>query len=373
MTPTRRSRTVVHVSDSRDFGGTEQVILQILGGLDRGAWRPVLVRQPDAHPRLGELAGEIDVECVALPLSGGVRGMAAAPRLASAIRALRPAVLHAHLTDPLSCKFVLLAAALARVPAIVATVHLFLEMTDSHLPRLQHKVVSAGVDRYIAVSDHIGRSLRRRFGVTAAKLRVIHNGVASAASSDAAPRCLRQQLAGDRDRPIVLTVARLEEQKGHRYLLDAAVSVPDAVFLFAGEGHARTALERQARDLRIADRVRFLGLRTDIPALLASCDLFVLPSLNEGLPLTVLEAMAAARPVVATSIAGTDEAVVHGHTGLLVPPAEAEPLGRAIRTMLDDAARAERFGLAGRTRASSTFSVDRMVDGVRQVYEELLH
>ena len=118
-----------------------------------------------------------------------------------------------------------------------------------------------------------------------------------------------------RDRPIVLTVARLDPQKGHRYLLAAATEVPEAVFALVGEGGERAALENQARTLGVAERVRFLGHRDDVPELLAACDLFVLPSLYEGLPLSVLEAMAAAKPVVATAIDGTTEAVVHEVTG----------------------------------------------------------
>jgi glycosyltransferase involved in cell wall biosynthesis len=148
--------------------------------------------------------------------------------------------------------------------------------------------------------------------------------------------------------------------------------MPPAVFLFAGDGPERPRLEATARALGIADRVRFLGHRTDVPELLALCDLFVLPSLYEGLPLSVLEAMAAARPVVASAVGGTDEAVVHGETGLLVTPASAASLCEAISSLLADRERAVRMGRAGQARATREFSVDRMVSGVVAVYEELL-
>ena len=142
--------------------------------------------------------------------------------------------------------------------------------------------------------------------------------------------------------------------------------------MIAGEGPERSALEAQARTLGLADRVVLLGYRDDVCDLLASCDLFVLPSLFEGLPLSVLEAMAAGKPVVATAIGGTDEAVVHGETGLLVPPADAASLAKAIRTALSDPRLSQRLGAAGRARVYQEFSAQTMVRHITEIYDELL-
>ena len=144
------------------------------------------------------------------------------------------------------------------------------------------------------------------------------------------------------------------------------------VFVLAGEGSEREGLEQQAHELGIDQRVRFLGYRVDIPELLASSDLCVLSSLSEGLPLSVLEAMAAGKPVVATSIDGTDEAVVHGETGLLVPPADSHALAAAIRTVLEDDELAHRLGTSGRARVDAEFRVEKMVSRVAEIYDELL-
>jgi glycosyltransferase involved in cell wall biosynthesis len=156
------------------------------------------------------------------------------------------------------------------------------------------------------------------------------------------------------------------------YLLEAAAMVPDALFVFAGDGPERDSLKELARTLGVEGRVRFLGHRKDVPQLLASCDLFVLPSLYEGLPLSVLEAMAAGTPVVATSIRGTDEAVIDGVTGRLVPPEDPVALASAIRTMLTERSLAARLAEAGKTRVREVFSADAMVRGVTQVYDELV-
>ena len=122
----------------------------------------------------------------------------------------------------------------------------------------------------------------------------------------------------------------------------------------------------------MADRVHFLGFRSDVPDLLAACDIFVLPSLCEGLPLAILEAMAAWKPVVATAISGTDETVVHGVTGLLVPPADPAALAGAIQSLLADPEASRRLGLAGRARVAREFLVETMVARVEAVYQELL-
>jgi glycosyltransferase involved in cell wall biosynthesis len=212
--------------------------------------------------------------------------------------------------------------------------------------------------------------LEHYLGVPATRIRVIHNAVAVErfGDYDGAPDRLRIRTGRS---PIVLTVARLDPQKGHTHLLEAAATLPGVVFLLAGAGSERAALEAQARGSGISDRVQFLEHRTDIPELLRAADAFVLPSLYEGLPLTVLEAMAAAKPVVATTVGGTDEAVVDGVTGILVPPADPAALSAAIRRILDDPDTAARLGAAGRERVVSTFSTHRMINATEQVYEEL--
>jgi len=367
------TRTVVHVSDSRQFGGTEQVILELLAGADRSAWTPALIHQDDAGARtLAIGARAVGVPCVALPLRTGRNGVVQIPQLVSKLRALRPHVMHAHLTDPLSCRFALIAAALARVPAVVATLHLFMDVTSARARRLQHRVVSATVDRYLAVSNHVASQLQERLQVPACKVRVVHNAIAVERFGDLPDEGLRRELTGDTQRSIVLTVARLDTQKGHRYLLEAAVGLTEAVFVFAGDGVERAALEAQARELGVASRIRFLGQRDDIARLLASADVFVLPSLYEGLPITVLEAMAAGTPVVATAVDGTAEAVVDGATGILVPPAHSAALSTAIRSVLTDRDLAARFSAAGRARVVRGFSRPAMIKGVQAVYDEVL-
>jgi glycosyltransferase involved in cell wall biosynthesis len=253
----------------------------------------------------------------------------------------------------------------------VATGQLFLQLT-SRRERYAQRVVCFGIDRYVAVSNDVARRLRTSLSVPTSRIRVVRNGIQLAPFDRPARASLRAALTRGRDRPLVLTLARLDWQKGLPYLLQAAAMVPEAIFLLAGDGPERAALETQAQALNLNDRVVFLGFRDDIPDLLAACDMFVLPSLVEGFPLAVMEAAAAGKPVIATAIGGTEEAVLHGETGLLVPPADPTALAAAVRNLLADPALAGRLAAAGKARAQREFAAETMVRRVTEVYEEVL-
>ncbi len=366
-------KTVLHFTDSTGFGGAEQVLLTLIAGLDSQNWRSVLVYHPSPGlAPLIEKASRLEVELVPVPpMPDGWEGARRLPHFVRLLRAHSPEVFHAHRVWPLAGKFGLAGALAARSPAVVATVHLFLDPNlDTHT-YWQHRLMAARMGRYLAVSQAVARQLVQSLPWPPQKVEVIHNGI------DLLPFAAlsREKISGRGaidPRPTVFTVARLDKQKGHPYLLRAAAQVPEARFVFAGDGPERSSLEAQARALGLQDRVFFLGYCDDIPGLLANSDLFVLPSLNEGLPLVVLEAMAAGKPVIATDVGGTGEAVIPGETGLLVPPADPESLARAIRSLLTDPSLADRLARCGRARVRQAFSQERMVREVTRVYAKLL-
>jgi glycosyltransferase involved in cell wall biosynthesis len=288
------------------------------------------------------------------------------------LRRERPDVFHAHLTWPLAAMYPLAAAVAARVPAVVATFHLFPPIELDRRSVLQQRLLGARVGRGIAVSEAIAAQVRDRLGWPARTVEVIRNGVDVRRFGREPDPEVRAELAGGSRELLVLTTARLDPQKGVDILLRAARDVEGARFVVAGEGEERDRLEREAAALGLGERVRFLGRREDVPALLAAADAFVLPSRFEGTPLALIEAMAAGKPIVASAIPGTDELVTDGETGLLVPPDDAGALAAALRRVVSDAGLRARLAAAARFRAETDFSAVRTTRRVTGVYDTLL-
>ena len=233
------------------------------------------------------------------------------------------------------------------------------------------RFVAHRADRVISVSEH-----DRQSGVEAGLLppdrtASIPNGIAVGPAAQGSRLTQRSADAAE-----VLIVGRLVPQKGIPVLLEAARTVlrshPRARFTLAGDGPLRLELEAQAKRLGISQQVRFLGTVRDTPELLARCDLFVLPSLWEGMPLSLLEAMAAGRPAVATAVSGSAELILDEETGLLVPPGDAAALAAAMARLLEDPATAEAMGTRARDRVRREFSLERMVESTHTLYCNLL-
>jgi glycosyltransferase involved in cell wall biosynthesis len=367
------ARSIFFYTDSRELGGAENAMLMLLATLERSRWQPTLLLDAggDAAP-LEERAAAIGVPARRVPpMPLGLGGARHALSLARWLRDQRPALFHAHLSWPLAAKWALGAAVLARLPS-VATVQLIPEMELERSSELQLRLLSRGVGRYIAVSRAIAGELDRRFGWPAEKIEVVYNAVDLARFEVSAPSALRGQLGGRDGVPLVLTAARLDEQKGHDVLFRAAAEVPQARFVLAGDGPLRGKLEAEVDGLGLAERVLFLGRREDVPQLLAACDVFALPSLYEGSSLAVLEAMAARRAVVSSAIGGTAELIADGENGLLVPPGDAPALATALRRLLAEAPLREELARKARDRAEAEFSRETMGRRVEEIYGELV-
>jgi glycosyltransferase involved in cell wall biosynthesis len=233
-------------------------------------------------------------------------------------------------------------------------------------------------DALVAVSGATARFCIEEEHMRPGKVTIIRNGVdikELAVSGETRQQTLRQlrsewNLAPDA--VLIATIARLHPQKGHVYLIEAARNVvqsyPESVFLIVGEGPERGRIERLIGDYGLADHFRILGQRPDVPALLAAADLFVLPSLTEGLSMSLLEAMAAHVPVIASAVGGSPELIQEGETGLLVPPEDSAELARAILTLLDDRDYRACLAEAGYRRVCDHFSVESM----SSAYEKLI-
>lgn len=365
------ARSIYYYTDSRELGGAELSLLMLVEGLDRDRWMPTLLLDDDpGADLLAERAAGLGAAVKrVVPMPLGLAGAHRAAGLARLLRRERPAVFHAHMSWPLAGKWPLAAAVVSRVPS-VGTVQLIPEFELERSSYWQLRALARGVGRYAAVSRDIAAELAERFHWPPDRIEVVYNAVRIERFEAPAPAGLREELAGEL--PLVLTCARLDEQKGHDVLLRAATELPGVAFAFAGDGPLRTELEALAAGLGLDDRVRFLGRRDDVPALLAACDVFALPSLYEGSSLAVLEAMAARRAVVSSAIGGTEELIEDGRGGLLVPPGDSEALRDALGRVLGDAGLREALAGAARERVERDFTPEAMVGANERIYGELL-
>lgn len=260
-----------------------------------------------------------------------------------------------------------------RVP-MVATVHNW----PSRLPTMRlygalDRFVLRRFDRVAVVSDGV-TDLLRRWGVATRKLRTIRNAVDVERYRTAYPTLRSDIVEGYQ--PVVGFVGRLVPSKGGEALLRAAQKVltlcPSAGFVFVGDGPSRQEWEALARDLGINERVRFLGSRTDMPGVYASLDMVVLPSRVESMPMCVLEAMAAGKPVIATSVGAVPQLITSGRTGLLVQTDDVEALASAISRLVMDRHFAVTLGNQAYERAVQQFSADAMANEYLELYRQAL-
>ncbi|HEU5105424.1 MAG TPA: glycosyltransferase [Solirubrobacterales bacterium] len=368
------ARSVVFYTDSRVLGGAENAMFMLLGSLDRAAWEPtLLLEDAEGTEPLAERAAALGVPVRRVPpLPLGLVGARRVPGLVRLLRRDPPDVFHAHMSSPVACKWGLLAAVLARVPAVLGTVQVGAYEPPNRSAYWQLRALARRVDRYLAVSREIAGELVEGLDWPAEKVEVVYNAVDVERVEAKAPPGLREQLGGSETRPLVLTPARLNAQKGHGTLLEAVAEVPDAMFVLAGEGPERAALEARAAELGVGERVSFLGRREDIPQLLAACDVFALPSLYEGSSLAVLEAMAAGIPVVSSAIGGTEELIEDGRSGLLVPPGDPKALAEALRRVLGEAGLRRDLAARARERVDQGLTREQNSDRVTAVYADLL-
>lgn len=234
---------------------------------------------------------------------------------------------------------------------------------------------SAACTRMVCVSSQV-RSLAQREGASSEKLVVIDNGILpppEIALTAEQRQSLRRSLAVTRDQLLLVTVGRLMLQKGHTYLLDAIhlLQETNAVFAFVGDGPLHEELEAKTSALELNDRVRFIGVRNDVAELLIVADVFVQPSLWEGMSLALLEAMFAGLPVVATRIEASTDVLEHEQTGLLVEPQDPASLADALRRIIADPELRARLGRAAQDKARQNYTVDVMGAAYAELIEDL--
>jgi glycosyltransferase involved in cell wall biosynthesis len=361
---------VVEILATGTNGGAQESLYSLVTRMDRDRYDVSIVSlSPGSAVRKLERAG-FDVLVIDEPDDAIAVGA-----LAAHLSEVRPDVIHNHMfrAETIGTRAAMALAEIGhRRPYVVSTVHS--SRIRSEKDRQHLRDLTPYMDRLIAVSQAIQHKLvdEERIQIP---VELIYNGVDLARYDHQEPCCtLPEEYGMEPGAEIVGVVARLEPEKGHATLLDAwpqvLREVPGAYLLFVGEGSQRGALEMQARELRIAHRVIFTGRRDDVPAVTAALDVAVLPSYREAQGLSILEAMALSRPVVASDVGGIPEMITDGVTGLLVPPHDAEALAAAVTRLLVDHPFADTMARAAHDMVHDRFCIELMVAAVQTIYDE---
>jgi glycosyltransferase involved in cell wall biosynthesis len=298
-------------------------------------------------------------------------------RLAHFCREHYVRLIHAHQYGPFF--YAELASRFARRVPVLFTEH-GRDWPDYRRPKrvLANKLLLRRRDCVVAVGEHVRRALLENEGLPPQRVAVIYNGIDCQSYSGAA-QCRAETRASwelNDDHLVIVQVARLNRLKDHATALRAmkklAASVPQARLVLVGDGEERAALEKLTDELQLRGAVLFVGMQTDVARMLAAADLFLLSSVSEGIPLTLLEAMAAGLPSVATRVGGIPEVVVDGQTGLLAEAANPEDLAAKLQAVLADGAQRRRMGAAAAARAREHFDAGQMHAAYNQVFGEML-
>lgn len=358
-------KRIFYLITELDIGGAEKSLCELVSHLDRRRFEPVVGCLTGNGP-VGEWLEREGVEVVYFDMSAWW-DVGAWRRLRRALKLFRPHIVHSYLFH---------ANMAGRLAAIGLGVERVISSVRVEDPRPSHlwldRLTRGLADRVTCVSESARRYTHKKTGMALNKLVVIHNGI-DPARYDMPVMAAPEKWGIQAGALVVGVIGRLDRQKAPLLMLRAAervlAEVPDAVFAFAGDGPLAEQCRAEAEARGIAGSVRWLGWQEDVRPLLARMDLLGLSSRWEGMPNVVLEAMACAKPVVATRVGGCGELVLDGQTGFLVPRNdEAAFAGRIVALLKDNKLRKD-LGRMGRERVMEHFSVEKMVQGNEGLYE----
>jgi glycosyltransferase involved in cell wall biosynthesis len=364
---------VLNVASSpHALGGVESLLVRSAGELDPAGFDVDYCNLFFPHSTLVAALEDRGVPVRTI----GDRGVLGLPGVVGALRrAIRRGeydIVHTHMLHATIAGQA--AAASTRTPVRIVTRH----YTDHHIAaplRYAERFVTRRATRVIAVSEAVRRHLLA-IGVPDARIRVVYNGIDVARGDACRLEGPLPWPAEWKDRLLIASVGNLIGYKGQRTLIEAFAKIragnPDARLVLIGEGPERAALEELAQRLGVAADVAMPGHRTDVPALLRHCRIYVQPSRIEAFGIAAAEAMAAGVPVVASNVEGLPELVQEGETGLLVPSRDTDSMAEAVLSLAADPGRARDMGAAGRNRIEREFTIQRHVAATADVYRDAI-
>ena len=359
---------ILHLNTEHTWRGGEAQLLHLAEGLSRRGKSCLVVGQPDSEILKRARDKGLETEAIPMPSEWS---LTAVLRLRRILKKKRIQIIHMHTSH--ACALGGWAARLARVPVRVISRRVDFSVRSNPLRHLKY---GWGVDRIIAISKGV-RDVLIRDGLNPNRIEVIHSGINPESFDPAYPAGeARAELGIAQASPVVGCIAHFADHKGHRYLIEAArqvvSAVPDTRFLLVGEGELKYNVELMIKKLALDNHFILTGFRLDIQRLLSAMDLVVLSSHQEGLGTSLLDAMAMARPVVATRVGGIPEMIEDGVNGRLVSPRDPAALADGMIELLKDPEKRKRMGEAGRARVMKSFSANAMVSATEALYQKLL-
>ncbi len=373
--PLGRPLRVFHVIANPTWGGITRLLAALIPHADRTRVDMRVVNMA-THSPVYDTWDRLGIHCYRLPTPGRFP-LSSVPGLARLLRRERPDVVEIY---GLRANIIgRLAARLAGVPVVLTGVISTDDWRRRHHVMLD-RLTRWAVTGWVANARACRQSLVDRERHPADRIEVIYDGIETdlwePVDDPRLRAAVRREWGWREDAVVGITVAGLKPDKGVQYLIEAAAevvrSVPAARFLIVGSDGMNGRLHRQARDRGLQDVVVFAGFQEDVRRLYGACDLAVLPSLREGLPLFLVEAMCMRLPVVATTVSGTPELVDVPRTGLLVPPRDPVGLAEALAAVMGDARRRAEMGEAARARVLEAFRIERMAAQRQELYERLV-
>ena len=383
MSSTVQYISILFVIDGLEFGGGERGFLQLIRGLTCERYNIHVATSPEGVFFKVLIGMGIDV----IPLNLKKRVSAKnIKRLSRITRERKINIIHSQ--GARADFYARIAARMLKSkPRVVSTIQMPVEGFDvgplrKNVYRFFDRFSERYVDRFVAVSEVLRKTLIDQHKIPEGKVVKIYNGIEieeyrpNGKEVRSQKSEVRREFGLAKNVSVIGAIGRMVWQKGFKYLIqaipDIVRDVPDAKFLFVGDGPLRERLEALSKELRVRDNLIFTGFRSDIKEILSAIDIIVTPSLLEGFPMITLEAMAMAKPIIATNIDGITEQITNGVNGILVPPKDPSALAKGIIKVLNDKELAMTMGLSAREKVEQEFSVEKMVTETEKVYLSLL-
>ena len=380
MNHTKEKTSILFVIDGLAFGGGERVFSQIINGLPGGKYEIFLTSQP--NEQFYKAINNNRVHFLSLDFSKRIN-FSLIIQLSKIIKKNKIEIVHGQ--GARAEFYARLAKVLAGNAKYVSTTAMPVEGFDIGLPRrkvylLFDRFSERFVDQFIVVSDVLRNTMIYEHEVPPEKVVKIYNGIEvghySPDKEDSRYRHkIREEFKIDKDTLLIGAIGRLVWQKGFEYLIKCIPKIiktfPNVRVLIVGEGQLRDRLEALGAKLEVKDNLVFTGFRSDIKEILSAIDILAIPSLLEGFPMVTLEAMAMAKPVIATKIDGITEQIIDGESGILIPPKDSGALSSTITNLLKNKEFAKNLGLNARKRVEKEFSIEKMVAETEKVYQSL--